>query len=127
MARISTVATLYAVAASKFDLTGTPYDLIIRLSAEKPACGRGTYWPRPARHYRGAGNDARASRRVENCTRLCRVQILIVGKFNLRSSPIDPATGSRLAGNQLPIFQGHVSSGDRSLYFKAVSTVSTDT
>jgi energy-converting hydrogenase Eha subunit H len=37
MAHKSTVATLYAVAASKFDLTGTPYDLIIRLSAEKPA------------------------------------------------------------------------------------------
>ncbi len=29
-------ATLYAVAASKFDLTDEPYDLIIHLSAEKP-------------------------------------------------------------------------------------------
>jgi hypothetical protein len=51
MARKSTVATLYAVAASKFDLTGTPYDLITRLSAEKPVCKCCTYWPGPARHY----------------------------------------------------------------------------
>jgi hypothetical protein len=54
MVRKSTVATLCAVAASKFDLTGEPYDLIIRLSAEKPARRRCTYWPGPARHYRVA-------------------------------------------------------------------------
>ena len=59
MARKSTVATLCAVAASKFDLTDEPYDLIIRLSAEKPTRRRCTYWPGPARHYSKAGNDAR--------------------------------------------------------------------
>ena len=50
--RCNAFATLYAVAASEFDLTDQPYDLIIRLSAQKPACKRGTYWPGPARHYR---------------------------------------------------------------------------
>ena len=48
------VATLYAVAASKFDLTDEPYDLIIRLSVQKPAWMRRSYWPGPARHYRVA-------------------------------------------------------------------------
>ncbi len=51
MARKSTVATLYAVAASKFDLTDEPYDLIIRQSSEKPARRRCTYWHATARHY----------------------------------------------------------------------------
>jgi hypothetical protein len=36
-------ATLCAVAASKSDLTDEPYDVIIRLSLEKPACMRCTY------------------------------------------------------------------------------------
>jgi len=62
MARKSTIATLCAVAASKFDLTGTPYDLIIRLSSQKPARRRCTYWHAAARHYRVAGNDARHSK-----------------------------------------------------------------
>ncbi len=44
-------ATLCAVAASKSDLTDEPYDVIIRLSLEKPACIRCTYWRRTARHY----------------------------------------------------------------------------
>jgi hypothetical protein len=44
-------ATLYAVAASEFDLTDEPYDLIIRLSAGKPVCKCCTYWPGRARHY----------------------------------------------------------------------------
>ena len=52
-------ATFCAVAASKSDLTDEPYDGIIRLSLEKPACLRCTYWRRPARHYSKAGNDAR--------------------------------------------------------------------
>ena len=52
MARKSTVATLYAVAASEFDLTDEPYDLIIRVSAGKPVCKCCTYWPGRARHYR---------------------------------------------------------------------------
>ncbi len=64
MARKSTVATLYAVAASKFDLTEEPYDLIIRLSLQKPAGKCCTYWLGPARHYSKAGNDARASQQT---------------------------------------------------------------
>jgi hypothetical protein len=44
-------ATLYAVAASEFDLTDQLYDLIIRLSAQKPACKCCTYWAERARHY----------------------------------------------------------------------------
>ena len=57
-------ATLCAVAASKSDLSEEPYDVIIRLSLEKPACIRCTYWRRPARHYSKAGNDARASQQA---------------------------------------------------------------
>ena len=52
MARKSTVATLYAVAASEFDLTDEPYDLIIRLSSQKPTGMGRTYWRGCARHYR---------------------------------------------------------------------------
>ena len=59
------VATLDAVAASEFDLTGEPYDLIIRVSLQKPAWMRRTYWPEPARHYSKAGNDTRASHQVD--------------------------------------------------------------
>jgi len=36
-ARKSTVATLYAVAASEFDLTDERYDRIIRVSSQNPA------------------------------------------------------------------------------------------
>ena len=42
------------MAASKFDLTGEPYDLIIRVSLQKPAWMRRAYWPGTARHYRVA-------------------------------------------------------------------------
>ena len=45
-------ATLYAVAASEFDLTDEPYDLIIRLSSQKPTGMRRPYCPTRARHYR---------------------------------------------------------------------------
>ncbi len=44
-------ATLYAVAASEFVLTGSPYDPIMLESCEKLACKRCTYWRRRARHY----------------------------------------------------------------------------
>jgi len=69
-------ATLCAVAASKSDLTDEPYDVIMRVSLEKPACMRCTYWRRPARHYSKAGNDARASQRELIRTGLRPLQIL---------------------------------------------------
>jgi len=47
-------ATLYAVAASEFDFTDEPYDLIIRLSSQKLTGMRRPYWPTRARHYRVA-------------------------------------------------------------------------
>jgi len=58
---VARFTTLCAVAASKFDLTVEPYDLIIRLSSQKPACMCRTYWRVRARHYRVAGNDARVA------------------------------------------------------------------
>ena len=64
MVRSYAFATLCAVAAAKFDLTDEPYDLIIRLSLEKPVCERCTYWAGCARHYSKAGNDARASQQA---------------------------------------------------------------
>ena len=63
-------ATLCAVAASKSDLTDELYDVIIRLSLEKPACIRCTYWRRTARHYSVAGNDARFAAGSEYAGRL---------------------------------------------------------
>jgi hypothetical protein len=54
MVLIYAFATLYAVAASIFDLTDESYDLIIRLSLQKLDWKRRTYWPGPARHYRVA-------------------------------------------------------------------------
>jgi len=94
--RKSTVATLCAVAASKFNLTDEPYDLIIRLSAQKPARRRCTYWPGSARHYR-----------VAVMTRVAA----------------GPECARRLPGKWIPIFQDRVNTDTTVLIIRVVFTL----
>ena len=105
------IATLYAVAASKFDLTGEPYDLIIRVSLQKPAWMRRAYWPGTARHYRVAVMT-RASQQALSVPGICPPHSVSDTKEHRRSTLInDPpmnafthaeALDLRLQCNQRP-------------------------